>query len=184
MNIGERVKKLREEKGLTQEQFSNKIKVTRSYISHLESGKAEPSPIVMLTIHNIFGVRDEWLKTGEGEMYDDREKRLEDFAKELGEDIYLKHMTAKAGHRRYQEIAESLPESPPGGVAEGQQGYDTGLMTEIIETVEELFEEENLSLPPKKKAQLIELLYQELSEDPGDADKLKGKILKFTRLAS
>jgi len=69
-------------------------------------------------------------------------------------------------------------------VREDQRPHDSELMTEVIEAVEDVFAEKGISLPPKKKAQLIELLYQEQSEDRGDSEKLKRKILKFTRLAS
>jgi transcriptional regulator with XRE-family HTH domain len=64
------------------------------------------------------------------------------------------------------------------------EGYDPELMHEIIETLEEIFEKENLHLPGPKKAELIDLLYQELHGVQHTRAELRGKILRFTRLAS
>jgi len=65
-----------------------------------------------------------------------------------------------------------------------QHGYNSGLMREIIETIEEIFVKEKRGLPPAKKAELIDLLYEELSNEASDEEQRKGKILRFTRLAS
>jgi transcriptional regulator with XRE-family HTH domain len=64
------------------------------------------------------------------------------------------------------------------------EGYDPDLMHEIIETLEELFEKEGLSLPGPKKAELVDLLYQELHGVQHTRAELMGKILRFTKLAS
>lgn len=42
-NIGRKIKKLREEKGQTQCEFSDKIHIDKSYLSEIENGKAHPS---------------------------------------------------------------------------------------------------------------------------------------------
>jgi hypothetical protein len=58
------------------------------------------------------------------------------------------------------------------------------LMTEVIETVEEVFEREGLSLPPAKKARLITLIYEEISEDASKLSTIEQKVVKLTKLAS
>jgi hypothetical protein len=58
------------------------------------------------------------------------------------------------------------------------------LMTEVIETVEEVFEREGLSLTPAKKARLITLIYEEISEDEGKLSTIEQKVVKLTKLAS
>lgn len=70
------------------------------------------------------------------------------------------------------------------GVREDQQAYNSALMREIIETVEEIFKKEKRYLPPTKKAELIDLLYEELSNEDADKEQRKAKVLRFTRLAS
>lgn len=51
-DIGQRVKRLRIEKGLTQEQLSEKIGVGPSHMSHIESGATVPSLEVFISILN------------------------------------------------------------------------------------------------------------------------------------
>lgn len=62
--------------------------------------------------------------------------------------------------------------------------FDANLMKEIIETVEEIFQKEQLYLPPKKKSELITLLYEELSEDRSKISSLPRRVLKLVKLAS
>ncbi len=48
------VKKLREEKGLTQEQLAKKVHVSRQTINAIETGRYKPSIILALKMANIF----------------------------------------------------------------------------------------------------------------------------------
>lgn len=61
---------------------------------------------------------------------------------------------------------------------------DLAFLKEIIEAIEKVFQKENLHLNPKKKAELITLLYDELREEPDKKSLLKGKVIKLVRLAS
>lgn len=49
-NFGQRLKKIREEKGFTQKQFAEKIGSTERGIQHYESGDREPAFRVILSI--------------------------------------------------------------------------------------------------------------------------------------
>lgn len=70
MTIGERVKKVRKENGLSQEEFAHRLGFdTRGAIANIELGRTEASDRLLSLISNIFGVREEWLRTGEGEMF-------------------------------------------------------------------------------------------------------------------
>lgn len=55
------------------------------------------------------------------------------------------------------------------------------LIKEIIVMVEEALEEQEIHLPPKKKAELIALLYEEFAEDEERKEIPKEKILRFAR---
>lgn len=57
-------------------------------------------------------------------------------------------------------------------------------MREVIEAVEEIFQKEKYHLPPKKKAELIMLLYEELMDKDFNKSAISGKIIKLVRLAS
>lgn len=66
MYIGERVKQLRNELGLTQVEFGKRIGTSGATISTTESGKTTPDNQTILLICKTFGVNQEWLLTGEG----------------------------------------------------------------------------------------------------------------------
>lgn len=83
MTIGERVKVVRKETKLSQEEFAHKLGFdTRGAIANLELGRTEAPDKLLSLISNIFGVREEWLRTGEGDMRmgeDAQSKKIEDF---------------------------------------------------------------------------------------------------------
>lgn len=64
-----RIKNLRKELNLTQQEFADKIGISRGNIGAYEVGKNVPSDAVISLICREFNVREEWLRTGEGEMF-------------------------------------------------------------------------------------------------------------------
>jgi len=69
MGIGARIKKIRDELGMTQRGFGDKIGVSNNYISEIEAEKKVPSLPVLLSIEYIFGINKEWLLHGKHEKY-------------------------------------------------------------------------------------------------------------------
>lgn len=65
----ERLKKLREVLNLSQQEFANRIGVKRGAIANYEVGRNTPVDAVFSLICREFNVREEWLRTGEGEMF-------------------------------------------------------------------------------------------------------------------
>lgn len=53
---------------LSQGQFAKKINKSTSFVSTVETGRCGISSSTFDTICNVFGVNDEWLRTGSGEM--------------------------------------------------------------------------------------------------------------------
>jgi transcriptional regulator with XRE-family HTH domain len=70
MKIPDRIKTLRKSLGLTQAEFSEKLKLAHSIISRIENGFVPLTDKNIALICMIFGVRDTWLRNGEGEMFD------------------------------------------------------------------------------------------------------------------
>lgn len=69
MTVGERVKEVRKENGLSQEEFAHRLGFdTRGAIANIELGRTKASDKLLSLISNLFGVREEWLRTGDGEM--------------------------------------------------------------------------------------------------------------------
>ena len=69
MNIGDRIKKLRKDLNMTQTEFANRIGSVQNTITGYESGRRNPSSPVIALICKEFDVQEEWLRTGEGEMF-------------------------------------------------------------------------------------------------------------------
>lgn len=67
--MGERIKELRKLLNLTQAKFAEKIGVKPNTISQYESGRNEPLDAVISLICREFNVNENWLRTGEGEMF-------------------------------------------------------------------------------------------------------------------
>ena len=66
--IGERIDQIIREKNLKKVQFAEKLGINQSYVTHLVKGKNLPSDALVKSICREFGVSEEWLRTGEGEM--------------------------------------------------------------------------------------------------------------------
>lgn len=64
-----RIKEVREAKGLNQADFAEMLNLKRNSISLIEVGKRNPSDRTIVDICNTFNVSEEWLRTGEGEMF-------------------------------------------------------------------------------------------------------------------
>lgn len=64
--LSERIKFIRSSAKLTQNQFGKKLSVSGSYISRLESGKEQPTEMLLKLIALTFDVSTQWLETGKG----------------------------------------------------------------------------------------------------------------------
>ena len=67
--MNERIKDLRKALGLTLEKFGDALGVTKTAISRLESGERGVTEQMFKSICRDFEVNEEWLRTGEGEMF-------------------------------------------------------------------------------------------------------------------
>jgi transcriptional regulator with XRE-family HTH domain len=95
-----RLKELRKSLGLTQGAFGKKIGMSDVAISHMESGRTAISEQNLRLICLTFEIREDWLRTGDGEMKDEEteiseyEKRLLSIFRKLSpraQDIILEH---------------------------------------------------------------------------------------------
>lgn len=69
MEIGERIKEVRQKLGKTQQAFADAIGLKRNTVANYEIGNVQPSDRTISDICREFGVRDEWLRTGEEPMF-------------------------------------------------------------------------------------------------------------------
>ena len=77
-NIGIRVKQLRKDMKLTQEQFAAATGYTNIQIHLVESGKVNPSDKFLRRVCETFDVSFEWMKTGTGEVKDKQITQLDE----------------------------------------------------------------------------------------------------------
>ena len=68
MTQGERVKELRKHLGLTLEKFGERLGVQKSAVSKIERGETYLTETNVKLICREFGINEEWLRTGSGEM--------------------------------------------------------------------------------------------------------------------
>ena len=64
-----RIKELRETLKLSQSDFADMLNLKRNSISLIEVGKRNPSDRTILDICQKFSVSEDWLRTGDGEMF-------------------------------------------------------------------------------------------------------------------
>lgn len=69
--MNERIKILRKKLNLTQQQFADKIKVKRNTVATYEMGRSIPSDSAIALICKTFHVNEEWIRSGNGEMFEE-----------------------------------------------------------------------------------------------------------------
>ena len=86
MTINERIRILRKDKlRLTLEEFGKHFGVTKVAFSKIENGQRGVTEQMILSICREFSVREEWLRTGEGEPFAERsrEEQIRDYFSDL-----------------------------------------------------------------------------------------------------
>ncbi len=113
---------IRKTAGLTQEQFGEKIGVGKMAVTYYEGGKRTPPETTIRLICSVFGVNEEWLRTGDGEPYAEKENE-EIIAQLFGEIVgmeddsftkqfisTLAHMT-KEQRNKFEEVGKMFLEN-------------------------------------------------------------------------
>ncbi|GKX29187.1 hypothetical protein SH1V18_16670 [Vallitalea longa] len=79
MTSNERLKLLRKELNLSQKEFSSRIEMSQGGYSDIENNRANLTDKNIKLISREFNVNEEWLKTGQNEMF-----KEDDFFYDLG----------------------------------------------------------------------------------------------------
>lgn len=77
--MGERIRELRKALGFTQQEFSERIGVRRNTVAQYEMGRNPPNDTAITLICREFGVNEDWLRAGIGEMFRPRSRNEELF---------------------------------------------------------------------------------------------------------
>lgn len=65
----DRFKELRKELNVTQQEFADKLKISRNFVAQIEMGSKVPSNRTIDDVCREFNVNEEWLRTGNGDMF-------------------------------------------------------------------------------------------------------------------
>lgn len=63
-----RIKEIRKSVHLTQDEFAEKIGLSKNFVWMMENGERIPSDRTIADICRIFSINETWLRSGEGEM--------------------------------------------------------------------------------------------------------------------
>lgn len=64
-----RIRTIRKNAGMTQQQFAERLGISRNTVATYETSSRVPIDAVLVSICREFGVREEWLRTGQGDIY-------------------------------------------------------------------------------------------------------------------
>lgn len=92
----ERLKTLRKELKVTQQKLADSIGITQNTYANYEMGRRTPSSAAINNICKTFGVNEQWLRTGEGEMFAPKGDSIDDL------------MTRYQLHPRCRRILETV----------------------------------------------------------------------------
>lgn len=73
----DRFKELRKELNVTQQEFADKLKISRNFVAQIEMGSKVPSDRTIDDVCREFNVNEEWLRNGTGEMLQPENKNDE-----------------------------------------------------------------------------------------------------------
>ena len=96
-----RIKKVRTDSKLSMEKFGERIGITKSSVSLLESGKNNPSAQTLKLICKEFNINYDWLVTGEG----NQEKDIDIDFGDMCADIGINDPKAREAIAKYYELS-------------------------------------------------------------------------------
>lgn len=90
--MNERIKTLRKNLEMTQDEFSSKIGLSRNFIAQIETGAKSPSDRTIKDICREFNINEDWLRTGKEPMQKPMEDKLSAYVSEItdGDDELIK----------------------------------------------------------------------------------------------
>lgn len=85
MELKDRIKKIRKELNLTQQTFASRLDLKRNTIANYEIGNLKPSTRTISAICREYNVSENWLRTGEGDMFisQTRDEKIANFAGQI-----------------------------------------------------------------------------------------------------
>ena len=98
----DRITQLRKDRGWTQDEFAEKIGISKNYVSLIENGKKIPGDKLISYICREFMVSEEWLRTGIEPKRQDYDIEFADLCFQIG----IKDKNARKVLENYLELNE------------------------------------------------------------------------------
>lgn len=92
--MNNRFKEIREAFSITQQQFADKINLSRNFVAQIEMGTKIPSERTIKDICREFNINEEWLTDGIGEMKKTADRKLSGYLSEIatGDDEFIQNL--------------------------------------------------------------------------------------------
>ena len=101
----DRIKLVRKKAGLTQEQFAKKIGTVQNTITGYETGRRNPSGSAITLICKEFNISENWLRYGQGDMYNysDENDEIQAALKDITNDPIARQIVINYWHMNEAE---------------------------------------------------------------------------------
>lgn len=107
-NIGNRIKMIMKEKGISQKELSVNIGTSQSVISSYLNNKSFPTAPVIMKMSKFFGVSTDYILFGDEQVAELIETKLIECFRELTTENQLKVIKEATGLREIQNLRESM----------------------------------------------------------------------------
>lgn len=101
--MNERLKAIRENLKMSRAEFGEKLGISGDVVNNLERGRVEIKEDRIKLICSIFAINEKWLRTGEGEMYEDSDIDFAEICLKIG----IKDEKAKQAIIDYWNLSEN-----------------------------------------------------------------------------
>lgn len=79
MSINERLIEIRKSLNMLQKDFAHSLGMAQTSLSTIETGNSPVRETLIVALCSKFNVNEQWLRTGEGEMFNNLEKNYNEF---------------------------------------------------------------------------------------------------------
>lgn len=70
--INQRVKEVRQTLNMPQAKFAKALSMSNGYVAQVELGNTKVNDRIIKLMHFVLNVNEEWLRTGEGDMFEEK----------------------------------------------------------------------------------------------------------------
>lgn len=134
MEMHERIKDLRKINNLTQEAFGNRLSITRDMVNNIERGRVNIKDHIVKLICSEFAINEEWLRTGEGEMFiETPSSTMEQLKKEFNLDDFSYNLVYQ-----YLKLDDGQRQTVRDFLYDVVEAENTDIFEDVPDTPEEL----------------------------------------------